>query len=103
MPNYSGMIAAAVGIVFVVLKALGVEVPGDDARQSLTNALVGIVSGIAFLIAFWRLHFTKTVADTANAQLIVAGHVPLVGTGAGIVPSESDKLNAQQIIRKAMS
>lgn len=98
MPAYSGLVALLVSLLLVVLRAFGIVV-GDDVQANLTSAVVSIVSAVAILIGIWRLLFTKRRADVATAQLIAAGHTPILGP----VPSESDELNAAQLVRKVTS
>lgn len=100
MPPYSGTIALVVGLVVIVLQAFGIVVAPNDA-DTLKSALGGLAAAIPIVIGIWRLLHTKGVADTLSAQVTATGKAPVAGPDKGTVPTESDVLNAQQIVRKA--
>ncbi len=100
VPAYTGTIALIIGMVVSVLGIVGVKLPEDFTGQA-TQLVTAVISVISMGIGVWRLLHTKKIADTATAQVAVTGQAPLVGSNAGVVPSESDKLNAQQVIDHA--
>lgn len=102
MPAYTGTVALLIGLLVTGLKAAGVQLPEDFSGQ-LTNTVVAVITAASMVIGVWRLLHTKKVADVATAQVTAVGVAPLVGSNAGVVPSEADKLNAAELLRKVRS
>lgn len=106
MPNYTGVIALVLGIIVSGLGIVGVKLP-DDFTGQMTQLITGIITVVTMAIGVWRLLHTKKVAEVkaaqgviSNAQLMEAGKVPI----AGPLPTEADRLNAEQLLlRKAKS
>lgn len=101
-PAYTGTVALLIGLLVTVLKAFGVTLPDDFSGQA-TSAAVAIITAISMAIGVWRLLHSKKVADTLSAQVTASGAAPVAGPDKGQVPSDSDILNAQQLVRKATS
>lgn len=105
-PAYTGTIALFIGLLVTALKAFGVQLPDDFSGQA-TSTIVAIITAISMAVGIWRLLHSKKVADTLSAQVTATGKAPVAGPDKGAVPSESDVLNAQQIVlaaqRKAQS
>lgn len=102
MPAYTGTVALLIGLLVTVLKAVGVQLP-DDFSGQLTQTIVSIIGAASMLIGIWRLLHTKKVADVATAQVIAAGGQPIAGSKSDKVLTESDRLNAAELVRKAAS
>ena len=105
-PNYTGTVALLIGLLVTGLRAFGVQLP-DDFSGHLTDAAVAIITAIGMAVGVWRLLHSKKVADTLSAQIVNNGSVPIAGSAANKTPTESDLLNAQQVVdahlRKAQS
>ncbi len=96
MPAYSGTIALVLGIIVQVLAIAGVKLPEEFAGQA-TQAIVAIITAATMIIGIWRLLHTKRVAETATAQVVAQGIAPINGPDKGVVPSETERLNAESL------
>lgn len=85
MPNYTGTITLLVGVVIVLLKAFGWQMPAEFKGQAV-DAITAVVTAGTMLVGVWRLLHTKGVVDQLSDQVLLRGGVPVAGPQKGQLP-----------------